>query len=232
MPCPCALDYFFELGEVCFPAELCYCFRCVGGEDGWVAGSAVGFDYVEVFAGDFFYGFYYFADGVALAVSEVEDEFVFVVEFVECEEVCFAEVLDVDVVADACSVGCGVVCAEDFYGVSFSHCGLYYEWDEMGFGSVVLAECGVLARAARVEVSECGVSEFFCLAEELAHSFDGPFAFAVWIDGGLWEVLCDGESFGHSVDGGGGAEDELFDVGLLHCGEQVVGVAEVVVVIL
>ena len=122
MPCPCALYYFFEFGEVGFPSELCYCLRCVGCEDGRVPGAAVCFDYFEVFAGDFFYGFDYLADGVALAVAEVEDKFVFAVEFVQCQEVCLAEVFDVDVVADACSVGCGVIRAEDFDRVAFSHC--------------------------------------------------------------------------------------------------------------
>ena len=61
--------------------------------------------------------------------------------------------------------------------------------------------------------------------------FDDEFCFPVGIDRFAWVVFIDRQVGWKSEDSGGGGEDEVVDVMLLHCMEQIESIADVIGVI-
>ena len=142
-----------------------------------------------------------------------------------------AQVVDVDVVADARPVRGIVIGSEDGYLTAFSHCGLDYQGDQVRFGAMVLAALGIAAGAARVEVSQRGISQLAGPALIVTHPLDGPLGLAVGINRLFGTFFANRYFLRRAIDGCGAAEDEFFDAGGLHRFEQIMGVAQIVAIV-
>src|SRR5208282_4292107 len=97
-----------------FPAESLAELFFAGYQDGGVAGAAWEQFTGDFAAGDFFGGVEDFEDGETTAVANVEGFAGDFFQGFEGADVGIGDVQDMDVVADAGAIGCGVVVAEDF----------------------------------------------------------------------------------------------------------------------
>ncbi len=231
MEFPCGLDDASEVGVLGLPAQFGVGLGGVGGQHGRVAGAAGLFGDLEVLARDLFDGVDDLAYGVAVAVAQVVDQFGFLIEFAQGQQVSEAEVFDVDVIADAGAVGGVVVRAEDLDVFTFAHGGLDDQGDQVRLGAVVFADGTVTARAAGVEVTQGGVVETTGPGLPMQHAFRGPLGFTIGIDGAFGQGFVNGDDLGHAVGSGGTAEDELAYVGVFHGLQDRVGVADIVMVV-
>ena len=75
VPLHSGVDNFFQIGELRFPAQFGEGLCGVGCQDRSVAGPAVYFCDLEVFARDLFNCFDHLSDGVAFAVAQVVYQF-------------------------------------------------------------------------------------------------------------------------------------------------------------
>lgn len=160
--------------------------------------------------------FYNLHDGVAVADAKVV---ACAGIFFERKDVRGGEVDDVDEVADAGAVGCGVLVAidGDFFGLAernFEDIG-----DEVGFDAVVFAK--FFGGAGGVKVSQGNVVDavnFFVPLEDL---FKDEFGVAVGIDRFLRQTFVHRNFFRNSIGGAGGGEDDFFAAGVDHAVEEI-----------
>ena len=114
----------------------------------------------------------------------------------------------VDVIADAGSVGGGIVRAEDFDVGDHAEGGVENFGNEMGFDAVVLAALG--GGAGGVEIAESGEVEASVGAIVGEDFFEAEFGFALGVDGIVGMIFGDGDGVRFAVGGGGGGKDKLF----------------------
>jgi len=74
-------------------------------------------------------------------------------ELLERQTMRFNQIPDVDIVADRCAVGCGIVVAEDFQRRPFAERGVDGERDQMRFGVVLLAQFAFGVAAGNIEIA-------------------------------------------------------------------------------
>ena len=135
VPNPGGADDVVELCVARLPAKLLGGLFGAGNKDRGIAG-ATGMEFSrDGVTGDAASGFDDFADAESLAVAEVVDEAGLLggigIEGPESEDMSFSKVRDVDVVADAGAVGCGVVVAVDAYGLTAAEGDVQDERDEV-----------------------------------------------------------------------------------------------------
>ncbi len=160
VPVPGGFEDGFDGGVLDAPVEFGLGFAGVGVEGGRVAGAAGFFDGGDFLAGDFFGGVDDFADGGGGAGAEVVEEgLAGLFEFFEYGDVGAAEVVDVDVVAEAGAVGGRVIGAEDFDVFAFAEGDVEDEGNEVGFGGMVFADLAVGGGSGGVEIAEGGGAE-------------------------------------------------------------------------
>src|SRR6266849_9663621 len=118
------------------------------------------------------------------------------------------DIEDVDVIADAGSVWCRVVRAEDIDIGQSAAGGIENPRDEMRFHAMMLA--AFPGGSGSVEVAEGHILESgvgLVIRQDL---FEHELGFSVRIDGRFAMVFGDGNSFGFAVGGGGGRKNEFF----------------------
>src|SRR5690606_27957974 len=113
VPIPGALDDGADVLKLGGPAEFAFDSGAAGDEARGVSGAARLFDYGDLFAADGFACCDDFADAGAAAGAEVEFSADAAVEVLDGEHVGLGEVDDMDVVADAGTVGGRIVGAVD-----------------------------------------------------------------------------------------------------------------------
>lgn len=232
-PAPCAFDHAARVFPLGFPAEDGLGFGWVGDEFGWIAFAAWSEGEGDGFTGDFFDEFEHLEDADAGAGAEVAGGGgAAFAEMGEGVGVGLGEVEDVDVVADAGTVGGGVVVTEDGEGGDFTGDGHEGARDEVGFGFVVFADGGVVGAAAGIEVAEHDVVDAAGADAVDEDAFEHEFAHAVGVDGCLGVGFVHGDEDWVAVGGAGGGEDELAAVVALHGFEQRDGGGEIVPVVL
>ncbi len=104
------------------------------------------------------------------------------------------QILHVDVVADAGTVGSVVVRSEHFEDRPPAARGLDREGNEVALGPVVLAQIALLVGTCGVEVAEVDVANPVCQLEVTEHAFEDELGAAIGIDGVLRVLLVDGNA--------------------------------------
>ena len=170
---------------------------------------------------------------MAVAVSQVVlvARFAFE-EFFQSQEMRLGQIVDVDVVADARAVFGGVIVPKYVDRLSLPKSGLQDQWDEVGFGAMVLAQLTFRICTSGIEVAKgCGL-ESIGFVEVLKHLLHDEFGPSIGVDGILGVILGHGDLHRFPVGGARRGKDEvvqlLFDHGL----EQCEGGGHVVLVIL
>ena len=155
---------------------------------------------------DFARGLDDFADAEAASVAEIVGELVLLAQRIEREHVRARQIADVDVIADAGSVGRFVVGAKNRDEFAFALRDLQNQRNQMRFGMVGFAlVCG---RAGGVEIAQAGVTQSVDLVKPLEHLLDEEFGFAVSIRRMNGIVFFDRSAIGSSEQRCGGAENE------------------------
>src|SRR6185437_8330646 len=142
------------------------------------------------------------------------------------------EVVDVDVIADAGSIGSGIIVAEDRDSLALPERRLQDDRNQVRLGRVVLAQIPLGAGAGGVEVAQRRISEAVgpCVVGQRA--LDDQLGEPVGIDGLLRLLLGDWNPFGFAVGGGRAGEYDLQDAGRAHRFEQRQAGDHVVLIIL
>src|SRR5882672_6702845 len=131
---------------------------------------------------------------------------------------CFRNIQDMDIVANASAVGRRIVVAEDGDVRSATLDGLQDEGNQMSF--LAAGFSAMRGGAGDVEIAEGNVVQSGVFAIVGEDVFEGELGFAVGIDGGLGMVLGNGDDVGLAVNGAGGGEDKIFDVVAKHTVEK------------
>ena len=151
-------------------------------------------------------GFDHFADAESAAVAEIVGELVLLAQRIEREHVRARQIADVDVIADARSVGRFVIGSENRDEFAFALRDLQNQRNQMRFGMVGFAlVCG---RAGGVEIAQAGVTQSVDLVKPLEHLLDEEFGFAVSIRRMNGIVFFDRRAIGSSEERGGRTENE------------------------
>ena len=167
-----------------------------------------------------------------MPVAQVIDLLGAFVQLAQRQQVGPAQVVDVDVVADAGPVGRLVVGSVDLDVGALAHRRLDGQRNQVRLRAMILAAKTVVARAAGVEIPQGRIVQPARAALVVAHPLHGPLALPVGVDRGLGHLFRDGNGPGHAVDGRRAAEDELAHAGRLHRRQQVLRVRRVVPVVL
>src|SRR4030042_5885427 len=123
-----------------------------------------------------------------LFIAQVADQLTALIQPIQCQQMRPAQIVDMDIIANTCPIGCIVVGSVNFDIVAFSHGGLDGQWNQMGFWSMILTYGGVIAGTACVEISKSRISKFSRLALVGAHPFDRRFCSAVGIYRLSWRI--------------------------------------------
>src|SRR5271169_4911210 len=104
---------------------------------------------------------------------------------------CLCQVGYVDIVTNACPIGCLVVGSEDRDGLAVSAGGIENEWHQMRFGIVVRADLDIWIRSGRIEIAQRYGPQSVSRMEIGEHTLDHKLRGAIRIDRGLWQLLVD-----------------------------------------
>ena len=199
-----------EVGVAGGPVEFAANFFGAGDERGRIAGAARGFYEGDFPAGDAACGGDDFADARAGAVAEIVDALIGVFKGAEDEKVRASEIVNVNEVADAGTVGSGIVGAEDGNRARRAECSAENVGDEMGFGIVIFGVA--VPRAGGVEIAENRVAEAVNLAEPFEHDFGLQLGLTVGIDGHFARIFADGNGSREAEDRAGRGEDKAHNL--------------------
>src|SRR5258705_13913358 len=98
----------------------------------------------------------HFKDGISVARSQIEgDRIATFLEMLQGSHVRIGQVVDVNVVANAGSIGSGIVSAEDLEFGAFLRGGKS-KWNQMGLGIVQLADLAAFVGTGGIEVAQTG----------------------------------------------------------------------------
>src|SRR6266849_676362 len=190
------------------PAEGTLEFFLAGNQHSGISGTARTQLARDFAAGDALRRSDNFQDREAAAVAHVEGFAGNALDLVKRADVRIGDIEHMDVVADAGSVRCGVVRAEDIdMGEPTSGSSVQNARDEVSFVAMMLAAfpggSGCVEIAER-HIVESGVD--LVIREDL---FEYELGFAVGVDGRLAMVFGDGNDFGFAVSGGSGRKNEF-----------------------
>src|SRR6478736_2493163 len=93
----------------------------------------------------------------------------------------FGQVVYVDVVADACAIGRGIVGTENLERFALALDGFKSGWNQMGFWFVKFTNGSVLIGSCGVEVSEAYVTEPVGAGISLQRILECQFCGSVWV---------------------------------------------------
>ena len=199
-----------------------------GDQDGRVTEAARGFNNLNREAGDMPRGVNHLAYAEAAPVAEIVDKALgrrVATQPVKSQEMCGGQVADVNVVANACAIGSGVIRSED--GDAFAHAlgGLKDDGNQVGFGVVVFPE--IAGGPGGIEIAQAGVTETVDAMKPVEHALDEQLRFAVSV-GGLERIaLLDGDVLRVAIQRRGGGKNEArnaeFENGFEQ-GESVAGI--------
>src|SRR5688572_28211631 len=137
MPFPGGADNLFELRIFWFPAEFIPCFVGSGDQFWWITRATRLFDYRDFPLADAFTRRDYFSHRVTIAVAKIV-EALFAGD--HRENVGLRQINNVDVIANAGSVGRGIVRAEDFAMGRLAERHLEHVWDQVRFDAMMFAK--------------------------------------------------------------------------------------------
>lgn len=153
-PLPSRVDDLIEVGDLWLPAEfvLCPVRRC--DQYRRVAGTAVAsFDW-NFLSCDPPGGIDHFADRKLAAGTEVVAASVAGLNCVDGQNVCFAQIFNVNIVANAGAVFGRVIGAENSDAMAAAQCRLQGDWNEVGFRIVIFSQTAVQGGAGDVEIAK------------------------------------------------------------------------------
>src|SRR5664280_2719362 len=139
------------------------------------------------------------------------------------------QILDVNVVPDAGSIGRWVVVAEDRHLARLLGCA-QNDGDQVSLRRVHLPK--EAAGARDVEVAQDHAPQAISVAVPRDRRLNAALGLAVGVDRPYWIRLEDGRPLGHAVSRGSGAEHDSLDPGQTHSFEQVDAAADVLAEVL
>src|SRR5467141_3565888 len=193
----------------CFPTEHALELFLAGDQNGRVAGTAWAQFAGNLAAGDAFRRSDNFQDREATAVADVEGFAGNAVDLLKSADVGIGDIKHVDVIADAGSVWCRVVRAEDVDMGQSTAGGIENPGNEMSFHAMMLA--AFLGGSGSVEIAEAHVFESGVELEIGQNLFEHELGFTIGIDGRLPMVFGDGNDFRFAIGGGSGRKNEFLD---------------------
>src|SRR4029077_4712211 len=139
-----------------FPAESTLQFFLAGDQHGGIAGAARAQFARDLAAGDALRYIDDFQDGEAAAVADIEGFAGNALDLLESTDMGIGDIENVDVVADAGSVGCGIVRAEDIDVGKAAAGSIEDAGNQMSFDAMMLA--ALLGGTRSVEIAEADVA--------------------------------------------------------------------------
>src|SRR5207302_466373 len=213
-----------------FPSEVTLEFLLASDQDSRITGTARTQFAMDFAAGDALRRIDDFQDGEAAAVADIEGFAGNAVDFLESADMGIGNIEHVDVIADAGSVGSGIIRAEDIDMGQATSGGIENSGNEMCFHAMIFA--ALPGSSGGVEIAEAHVFEPGVELVIGKNLFENELGFSVWIDGRLRMVFRDGNNFGFAVGGGSGRENEFFHavagdgIEKIHAGGDVRGVED------
>ena len=206
MPGPCGGDDVFKLCVFGFPTEFSERFLGSGHEPGRIAGPAGFLDGRDAFAGNLFAHLNHFADGIAFAITEIEEA---LLAGFHGEDVGLREIDDVDIIANAGAVRRGIVGAVNFALRRLAQRDFEDVRDEMGFDPVMLAVFAAGTGGVKIAERDEFKAKDLLIPEQ--HLLEHELGFAVGINRALGEIFCHGHAIRRTIRGAGGTENEFAD---------------------
>src|SRR6266550_954056 len=191
----------------CFPTEHALEFFLAGNENSGISRTARTEFLRDLAAGDAFRRRDNFQDREATAVADVEGFAGNAVDLLKSADVGIGDIKHVDVIADAGSVWCRVVRAEDVDMRQTTASGIENPGNEMSFHAMMLA--ALLGGSGSVEIAEAHIFESGVDLVIRQNLFEHELGFTIRIDGRLAMVFRDGNDLGFAIGGCGGRKNEF-----------------------
>src|SRR5229473_1147927 len=192
-----------------FPAESALEFFLAGNENSGITGTARTQFARDFASDDALRCIDDFQDREAAAVADIESFAGNAADLLEGADVGIGDIEHVDVIADAGSVRCGVVRAEDIDVGQSAASGVENPGNEMSLHAMMLA--ALLGGSGSIEIAEGHILEPGIELVIGQNLFENELGFSVGIDGRFAMVFGDGNDFGLAVGGGGGRKNKFFD---------------------
>src|SRR5882762_4121545 len=193
----------------CFPTEHALELFLAGNENSGITGAPRTQFARDLAAGDTLRRGDNFQDREATAVADVEGFAGNAVDLLKSADVRIGNIKHVDVIADAGSVWCSVVRAEDVDMRQSTASGIENPGNEMSFHAMMLA--AFLGGSGSVEIAEAHVFESGVELVIRQNLFEHELGFTIGIDGRLPMVFGDGNDFRFAIGGGSGRKNEFLD---------------------
>ncbi len=153
-------------------------------------------------------------------------------EVLQCPDVGLRQIDYMNVVTNACSIGCLVIVAEDPDLLAPVECHLQNERDEVGLWIVILSQFTIWIGAGGIEIPENHTSKGMGTIESAKHFFHSQFCIAIHIDRILRMIFPEWEMNRFPIGCAGRREDELPDSALYGCLKKIERIGCVVSVVL
>ncbi len=204
-----------------------------GHQRGWVAGATGLLRHLERALIQLLNHAQHFAHGIAVTVAAIEcDRGATGTQVVHRPQVGICEVFDVDVVADTCAVGRGIVGPEDRYARAGADRCLAGDFHEQCRGGVGVAHGAPRIAARNVEVAKRHVAQPGCCGQVAQHPFAHELGRTVGVDRFRRGILAGVAAIRDPVDGSSRGEHKVAHTGLVAALQQVARPAGVVTVVL
>jgi hypothetical protein len=138
-PLPCIANHRSEVGLGGNPAQFVPNLLAGSNQDGWISSTAGSFNSSDGPPGDFACRLNHIAYREAHTVSKVIDAVLSGTDTVQRKQVGTRQVLDVNIVTDRRSIGCGIVRSVDLNLGTLPECPLKYNRDKMCLRMVILS---------------------------------------------------------------------------------------------
>lgn len=207
VPVPGTLQDFFKACVLGRPTQFAANFFRTGYQDRRIAGAARRVQERNVAAGDARCGGDDFANAEAGTVAEIVDMTIRSIERLKDRKVSHGEIVDMDEVADACSIRSRIVGSEDGNRAGGAESGAQNVGNEMGLGFVMLPVA--VPCAGGVEITENGETKPVDAVKPVEHDFGLQLGLAIGICGTLGSGFWDRAGIGYSKDGAGGRKNKF-----------------------
>src|SRR5215467_12454878 len=205
MPMPGAADDVVQFWPFGFPPEFPNRFLRRSHQLWRVTGTTRLFHDRNLFAGDSLARLNYLPDGITIAVAEVVKS---LSTCCEPQDVSLRQIGNMNVIANAGSVGGWIVGAEQFAVRGMSQGHFQDVGDQVRLPAVVFSE--FFTRAGGVKIAEGDVFQAIDLAIPKKNFFEHELRFTVGIDGFLRQIFGHGHALGRPVGCTRGTEHKFF----------------------
>src|SRR6185312_14467694 len=157
----------------------------------------------------------YFAHRIATSGTQVEFGALSpALQIIQCLDMTVREVADVNVIANAGAVGCGVIVAEDLQRIALPQNGFKGRRDQARLAFMNFAQLAAFVRAGGIEIAQRRGSDairaIVSLQRVLEEELGGPIGIHRVLDG----LIRNGNLLGNAISSAGGGEDNVAHSGV------------------